>query len=72
MSFFHKETDCAYVAEIFFESEDMATLVIELEEDHVQIGSLSASALNDEETNSTRKANATKILTKFKICLISN
>ena len=50
----------------------MATLVIELEEDHVQTGSFSASALNDEDTNSTRKANATKILTKFKICLISN
>ena len=50
----------------------MATLVIELEEDHVQTGSFSASALKDEETNSTRKANATKILTKFKIYLVGN
>ena len=50
----------------------MATLVIELEEDHVQTGSFSASALNDEDTNSTRKANAMKTLTKFKMCLISN
>ena len=50
----------------------MATLVIELEEDHVQTGSFSASALNDEETNSKRKANVTKILTKSKIYLIGN
>ena len=49
----------------------MATLVIELDEDQVQTGSFSASALIEEKTNSTRKANAMKFLVKFKIDLIS-
>ena len=45
----------------------------ELEEDQVQTGSFSASTLdNEEETNSTRKANAAKVLNKFKIYLISD
>ena len=56
---------------MFFESEEMATLVIELDEDQVQTGTFSASALIEEKTNSTRKANAMKFLVKFKIDLIS-